>query len=182
MASRRAAIPGKALWFWPSRSRNGLAAKRLRPERFTSTNIDRSIDSKKRAQDDYTYIDRQSDENAKSGTDDAVAGEQAVSFDNSQSTSPEHAIDMAGKPTNRYNPLEVSAANPDVSVAGTEAEYAPRGKEAFTYVGTTSAKSKKPVQIPENKSYAGYDKRRGQRPQDVAKSQNSRNVMRPGSR
>jgi len=99
-----------------------------------------------------------------------------VSFDPSQSTDPAHAREMAGKDDPQHNPLEVSAANPEVSSAANEGGYSRKEKETVTYASHGGGKVKQGV-VPENKAYAAQDKRRSDRPQDVRGAS-----MTPGSR
>ncbi|KAK5079621.1 hypothetical protein LTR70_006496 [Exophiala xenobiotica] len=136
----------------------------------------RDVANKKSAQQNLAGIDRQSDEYALSGTDDAVAQQHTVAFDPSQPTDPAHAKDMAGKGDPQHNPLEVSAANPEVSSAANEGGYSRKEKETVTYAGHGQGKAKQGV-VPENKAYAAQDKRKSDRPQDVKVG-----TMAPGSR
>ncbi|KAK5952108.1 hypothetical protein OHC33_006995 [Knufia fluminis] len=144
--------------------------------RAGSNTVKRDIEDKKSAQQNLQGIDRQSQEYALSGTDDAVASQGNVSFDPTQSTDPAHAKDMAGKDSSDHNPLDVSAANPEVSSAAREGGYSRKEKESVTYASPGSGKSKQQT-VPENKAYAGSDSRRPDRPQDVRTGQ-----ITPGSR
>lgn len=134
------------------------------------------IRNKKAAQENNARVDRQSDEYALSGTDDAVAQQNTVSFDPSQPADPAHARQMAGKDSPDANPLEISAANPEVSSAAREGGYSRKEKDTVTYASSGSGKSKQQA-VPENKAYAGTDSRRPDRPQDVRTG-----TMKPGSR
>jgi len=134
--------------------------------RKASNTVAEDIQDKKAAQQNLAGIDRQSQEYALSGTDDAVAGQTAVSFDPSQPTDPAHAREMSADSSPGYNPLAVSAANPEVSSAAREGGYSRKEKETVTYASSGSGKSKKQA-VPENKAHAGADSRRPDRPQDV---------------
>ena len=134
------------------------------------------IQNKRSAQQNLHGIDRQSYEYSLSGTDDAVAQENTVSFDPTQSTDPAHAKDMAGRNSPEGNPLEISAANPEVSSAVTEVRYRKKEKATVTYASQGDRKGKAGG-VPENKATAGMDKRRSDRPQDVRAGS-----MAPGSR
>ena len=143
--------------------------------RQASSTVKDHTNDKKAAQQDRSYIDRQSDENALSGTDDAVA-QQKNSFDPSQPADPAHAKYMAGKDSPGANPLEVSAANPEVSSAVREDGVSRKEKDTVTYASSGSGKSKQ-RSVPESKAYAGSDSRKPDRPQDVRAGQ-----IPPGSR
>lgn len=144
--------------------------------RAGSNTVKKDIEDKKSVQQNLQGIDRQSQEYALSGTDDAVASQGNVSFDPTQSTDPAHARDLSGKDSPDHNPLEMSAANPEVSSAAREGGPSRKDKESVTYASSGSGKSKQQT-VPENKAYAGSDSRRADRPQDVRTGQ-----MTPGSR
>ena len=143
--------------------------------RQASSTVEEHTNDKKAAQQNLNHIDRQSDENALSGTDDAVA-QQKNSFDPSQPADPAHAKYMAGKDTSGPNPLEVSAANPEVSAAVREDGFSRKAKETVTYASSGSGKSKQHG-VPKSKAYAGSDSRKPDKPQDVKAGQ-----IPPGSR
>lgn len=156
----------------------------------TSTATDQHISDKKDAQagnanDDSSRIDRQSQEYGLSGTDDAVAQDDAVSFQHG--SDPEQSRRTAGR-NNDNNPLQVSPANPDASLAGTEyvdaVEFRPEKDPVTTRSqGKAKTRTMRDGDVNEEqrvgRSYAGADKRKDQSPQEVAKT---RGTFAPGSR
>lgn len=145
----------------------------------SSSSVDSHVESKKLAHKDNLHIDRQSYEYTASGTDDAIGGEQQLSYDHTVSNDPEEAVKLAGNLGQKYNPLEVSAANPKVSTVGSQGEFTVERKETITYLGKSSRKQDPPALVPKNRTYAGTDTRKPQSPRDIAEQ---RRTIVPGSR
>lgn len=155
-----------------------------------SSRTDQHIADKKDAQagnaeSDPTRIDRQSQEYGLSGTDDAVAQDDAVSFQHG--ADPEQSRRTSAR-NNDNDPLQVSPANPDASLAGTEyvnaVEFRPE-KDPVTTKSQGKAKTRtmRDGEVDEQKrvsrAYAGADKRKNQSPQEVAKTHKT---VAPGTR
>ena len=146
----------------------------------TKSGVDGHFDDKKDVQLDREKMDRQSYENTGSGTDDAVAGEHELSYGQESPNTPEGARDEAGRinKNSTYNPLEVSAANPDVSFKGTEHEV--RNRTAFRpdkktgdaekmVRGSGPGKVKTKEAPTGNKTFAGSIKGKADSPSDIAR-------------
>lgn len=156
----------------------------------TKSKTDEDIAAKKNAQAgnadaDPTRIDRQSQEYGLSGTDDAVAQDDQVSFQ--RGSDPEASRVAAGR-NNDNNPLQVSPANPDASLAGTEyvnaVEYRPeKGPTTTKSQGKAKTRVMRDADVNEEervgRAFAGADKRKDQSPREVA---NKGRFVSPGSR
>ncbi len=70
----------------------------------------------------------ESNEYAKSGTDDTTAANEEAAFD-PNITDPQEAKDKAGE-GNEVNPLDASPANPDISQGTAEEEGGAKKKES----------------------------------------------------
>lgn len=123
------------------------------------------INSVRQAQEDSTGIDRQSNEYSKTGSDDAVADLENVSFESSAKDDPESANERVNRAGNmRNNPLEVSPANRKVSEhtaeiagdAGTHAARTPSTQSGSSYHAESSRKVKSSEQ---KKDFKGFDRR-----------------------
>ncbi|EXJ62244.1 hypothetical protein A1O7_02677 [Cladophialophora yegresii CBS 114405] len=185
------------------------------------------IQSKRNAQQTRTTIDRQSYEYTNSGTDDAVAAQATSYTPNTGSTSnPGEAIAQAAEELQevsqphisttstathaqarsqagvKFNPLEVSPANTEIS--GTTSDYEGGGSTVVThdgehiqgappktYMGSTTRKSKSKSasvvsKTSEKKVFAGKDTRKDVRPgaeqREVEEAKGRGPIIRPGPR
>jgi len=90
------------------------------PVRYSGSQSGTSNSNPQRdAQEDREKIDRQSNEYAKSGTDDASAGQEEAAFDPNSSNDPEDERKKAGE-GNDVSPLDASPANPEFSSGTSE--------------------------------------------------------------
>ncbi|KIX09759.1 uncharacterized protein Z518_00840 [Rhinocladiella mackenziei CBS 650.93] len=146
----------------------------------TSTNSEGTSGcyDKRLAQESRDRIDRQSDETAKSGTDDVVANQTTISFDPSQSLDPEQAREAAKNANIWSNPLDTSPANRKISEGTAEIESGVRKKETIhdsergTYRSETTAK----------KGEAGFEKRAFAGSSKSVKQKERPPMIRPGAR
>ena len=143
-----------------------VAASKDRPTESQQEKDSQSdINSVRQAQEDATGIDRQSNEYSKTGSDDAVAGLENVSFEPSTKDSPEAANERVNRAGDmRNNPLEVSPANRKVSEhtaeidgdAGTHAARTPSNQSGSSYHAESSRKVKSSAP---KKEFKGFDRR-----------------------
>jgi hypothetical protein len=137
---------------------------------LASDTVGKDFDRKKSVQENPGKLDSQSYEYSYSGTDDAVAGIET--YTNPPPTDPEQAKELAGGQTDNYNLLKVSPANPKVSETGREDnEFPVKPKQTATSYRSNSTGKSKSTGAPQDKTYAGVDKRQPQSPRVVAAKQ-----------
>ncbi|KAJ9660519.1 hypothetical protein H2198_002455 [Neophaeococcomyces mojaviensis] len=101
-------------------ARSSFQASRIRTYAAVSAGSETEHPNHQReAQKDREKIDRQSNEYAKSGTDDASAEQMDAAFDPNKSNDPDETRKEAGK-GNEVNPLDASPANPEISSGTSE--------------------------------------------------------------
>jgi len=132
-----------------------------------ASNLNTNFHDKKQAQQPQNsdHIDRQSYEYTQSSTDDAIANNAAISYERTTDTTTEGAMkradDAAG---DGHNPLEVSAANPEVSSGNRGEDRIPKIIKPAepSYQGQSTAKSevRKETDKSKNRTFAGSDTRR----------------------
>ena len=139
------------------------------------------INSVRQAQQDPTAIDRQSNEYSKSGSDDAVAGLENVSFEPSAKEKAEAVNEHVDQARDmRNNPLEVSPANRKVSEHTAEIDGdagAHAAKTSSTQSGSSyhAESSRKVKSSDQKKDFKGFDRR------SKAEKESPHSVI-PGSR
>ncbi|KAJ9661507.1 hypothetical protein H2198_001887 [Neophaeococcomyces mojaviensis] len=136
-------------------------------QRRLASNLNSDFRSKKQAQEPQNtgHIDRQSYEYTQTSTDDAIASNTHISYDLAEDNTAQGAKDRAGQTSADHNPLEVSAANPEVSSGIKEEDSVARRvgpKETTSYHGRSAAKSEMPKEkdLSGNRAFAGSDTRR----------------------
>ena len=124
------------------------------------------IDHVKQAQENATFIDTQSNEYSKSGSDDAVADLENVSFDRSAQPGPEDANEQVNRARNmKTNPLEVSPANRDVSkyspeIDGGASEHASKTHSTKSRSSYHAESARKVKSVDQKKDFKGFDRRK----------------------
>ncbi|KAK5078403.1 hypothetical protein LTS08_002751 [Lithohypha guttulata] len=179
----RKSIPLRASQLLPRAPSSHSYASQARPNQ---SEADKHLEDKRSVQagnanNNATKIDRQSYEYSLTGTDDGVANDQQVSYE--KGSDPARSRELAGE-NSSTNPLEVSPANPDASLAGTEyvatTEFRPtKAPTTIQSQGVSKTKTAQPADDRVNRTFAGGDKRKPGHPRDVAKDSR---LVTPGTR
>lgn len=134
-----------------------------------------SVD-KRMAQQNRQTIDRQSDEQSKSGTDDAVAA-QSVAFD--ETTDPDEVQKQSGRDNSYGNPLEASPANVSLSQETVEVK---RGGGVVTTKSVTKEKTTYRDDTKTKTLEAGFEKKAFAGSTKAAKEKKLHPTVQSGSR